>query len=260
MEWNGIQPKMAKRKAQGPSGLFVFAMVCKEWRQAQLKVGGRLRTRVDSDVALPGRVALAKWALAEGCPRERADGTTAAMVAAEHGHLELVQWLIQEQGFAMDEKVMQCAALGGNLALVKWLRGEGCGLSTMICMGAAQGGHLQVVKWLQAHGCQWHPHACFLAAKHGRLEVLRWALANGFDLGGGACAFHAAMGGHLETLQWLRATGCPWNADTCLWAALHGHLETLRWAREHGCPWNAAGRELAATELGYTDDLGNLVG
>ena len=34
----------------------------------QPKVGGPLRSRVKSDVLLPGRVELAKWALAEGCP------------------------------------------------------------------------------------------------------------------------------------------------------------------------------------------------
>ena len=32
----------------------------------------------------------------------------------------------------------------------------------------------------------------------------------------------------------------------------------LRWARENGCPWIAETRAQAA-ELGYTDDLGNLV-
>ena len=63
-----IQEEMAERKHDG-NCLFVFARVCKEWRKAQLKVGGPLRTRVESDVLLPGRAELAKWALAEGCPR-----------------------------------------------------------------------------------------------------------------------------------------------------------------------------------------------
>ena len=39
----------------------------------------------------------------------------------------------------------------------------------------------------------------------------------------------------------------------------NGHLETLRWARENGCPWDAETQDRAAAELGYTDDLGNLV-
>ena len=38
-----IQEVMAKRKRDG-NCLFVFAMVCKPWRKAQLKVGGPLRT------------------------------------------------------------------------------------------------------------------------------------------------------------------------------------------------------------------------
>ena len=126
-----IQNMMAYRKRNG-NCLFVFARVCKPWRKAQLKVGGRLRSRVQSDVAMPGRVALAKWALAEGCPRENGYRYI-AHAAAEHGHLELVRWLIQEQGFAMDRIVMEKAAWSGNLELVQWLRGKGCNWDWVTC-------------------------------------------------------------------------------------------------------------------------------
>ena len=91
--------------------------------------------------------------------------------------MELVQWLIQEQGFPMDVKVMAMAVGGGNLELVRWLRGE----------------------------------------------------------------------------------GCPWDKWTCYCAVNQGHVEVLRWIRENGCPWGAETRDLAAAQLGYTDDLGNLV-
>ena len=121
-----IQQRMAWRKRDG-NCLFVFARVCKLWRKAQLEVGGPLRTRVDSDVILPGSVALAKWALAEGCPREDdRNGFTMAHTAALHGHMVLVRWLIQEQGFAMDRILMAAAAGSGNLELVQWLQGEDC--------------------------------------------------------------------------------------------------------------------------------------
>ena len=92
-----IQEEIAWRK-HFSNCLFVFARVCKHWRKAQLKVGGPLRTRVKSDVILPGSVALAKWALAEGCPRTRGDGfgDTMAHVAARHGHWELLRWLCGE--------------------------------------------------------------------------------------------------------------------------------------------------------------------
>ena len=48
-----IQEKLAKRKLEG-NCLFVFALVCKGWREAQLEVGGRLRTRALSDVGGAG--------------------------------------------------------------------------------------------------------------------------------------------------------------------------------------------------------------
>ena len=69
----------------------------------------------------------------------------------------------------------------------------------------------------------------------------------------------AAQRGQLEVLQWLRAEGCPWDFNTCYLAVYGRHLETLRWARENGCQWRATDRDEAAAELGYTDDLGNLV-
>ena len=37
-------------------------------------------------------------------------------------------------------------------------------------------------------------------------------------------------------------------------------MEVLRWARANGCLWKARTRDRAAAKLGYTDDLGNLVG
>ena len=153
-EWNKI---MDWRKREGPS-LFVFAMVCKGWRKAQLKVGAPLRTRVASDVILPGGLALVKWALAEGCPREGYVGIrqdNMATAAAQYGHMELVRWLIQEQGFAMTEVVMGMAARSGNLELVRWLRGEGCDWSAWTCMFAAESEWLGVLQWLRANGCWW---------------------------------------------------------------------------------------------------------
>ena len=246
-----IQREMAKRERDSPSrGLFVFAMVCKPWRKAQLRVGGKLRTRVPSDVMGPGRVALAKWALAGRCPRHNGneeDLTTMADVAARYGHLELVQWLCGERsrlnylkratgGFDMNWNVMANAAMSGNLELVEWLRGKGCEWDSMACESAALGGHLGVLQWLRANGCDWDAGTGNKAAYGGHLATLRWARENGCGWSALTCAF-AAFGGQLEVLQWLRANGCPWTAQTCDDAARGGHLETLRWARENGCGW-----------------------
>ena len=149
-----IQWYMEKRKREG-NCLFVFARVCKGWRKAQLKVGGPLRTRVGSDVILPGSVALVKWVLAEGCPREGNGVTMAQCAAAQYGHTELVKWLCGEGGFAMDEKVMRVAASSGNLELVRWLRGEGCEWDIYTCHYAVDYGHVEVLRWVRENGCEW---------------------------------------------------------------------------------------------------------
>ena len=150
-----IQEEMAKRK-RGGNCLLVFARVCKGWRKAQLKVGAPLRTRVGSDVILPGSAALAKWALGEGCPRqgEYWDGTMAHH-AALYGNLELVKWLCGEGGFSMDLVMMKQAARGDNLELVQWLRGEGCPWNYWTCYQAVDKGHVEVLRWACENGCQW---------------------------------------------------------------------------------------------------------
>ena len=165
-----LQKHMAWRKRVGNCPLFVFAMVCKPWRKAQLKVWGPLRTRVKSDVLLPGRVALVKWALADPwCPRddweEEGHGHTMAMVAASYGHLELVRWLCGEGGFAMDVEVMNSAARSGNLELVQWLWGEGCPWDWRTCNWAVIKGHEEVLRWVRENGCPWEDWIRNMAAR-----------------------------------------------------------------------------------------------
>ena len=261
-----IQEIMAKRKRAGRSrGLFVFAMVCKGWRKFQLKVKGRMPTRVKSDVILPGRAELAKWALAEGCPRESEDGeVTLASAAAIQGHLELVQWLCGEGGFAMDEQVMKSAAASGNLEVVQWLRGEGCEWGEGTCASAAGSGQLKVLKWLRGEGCPWDWRTANGAVRYGSVdeslavEVLQWLHANGCPWNSDA-VFYAVERGLLEVLKFLRANNCPWHWRAMGEAVRKGHVEMLHWGRANGAPWTAAIREVAAEKLGYTDDLGNLL-
>ena len=159
-----IQQRMEKRKRDG-NCLFVFARVCREWRKVQLKVGGPLRTRAHSDVIMPGSVALAKWALAEGCPRQGSGYHNMAHCAAECGHLELMKWLCGEGGLAMDDWVMKLAASSGNLELVQWLRGEGCPWDSSTCWYAADKGHVEVLRWARENGCPWHATTRDLAAE-----------------------------------------------------------------------------------------------
>lgn len=61
--------------------------------------------------------------------QNRASGTSYAATAAEHGHLQLLQWM-QQQG---------------------WLAGD----TSKVLIAAAKGGHTQVLAWLRDQGCAW---------------------------------------------------------------------------------------------------------
>ena len=82
-----------------------------------------------------------------------------------------------------------------------------------------------------------------LTAKYGCLEsvkILR-ARSRPCPWDKDTCMY-AAKGGHLDVLQWLRSRDppCPWGEDTCCVAALGGHLDVLQWARSQDppCPWD----------------------
>jgi hypothetical protein len=59
------------------------------------------------------------------------------------------------------------------------------------------------------------------------------------------CAY-AARGGHLEVLKRVREHDCPWDRWTCTDAAQSGQLEVLKWAREHHCQWDEGTCRLTA--------------
>ena len=113
----------------------------------------------------------------------------------------------------------------------------------------------------------WTPDMTKMMASSGSLACLQWARrpANEWDdcdrhfifvyLGAvrsdpcpwdeETCSF-AARGGHLDVLQWARANECPWDEDTCSSAARGGHLKVLQWARAKGCLWDKATCHYAA--------------
>ena len=77
-----------------------------------------------------------------------------AYEAAWHGHKELVVWLCGEGGFATNAYVMEAAAGGGNLELVRWLWAKGCPWDYFTCQHAVNG-NVEVLRWARENGCPW---------------------------------------------------------------------------------------------------------
>ena len=123
-------------------------------------------------------------------------------------------------------------------------------------------GRPELVAWALKNGApEEHPNGrlllCDVAVQQGRLELVKWLWKEGFSMMDPQLMGHAALSGNLSLVQWLKRKGCKWDSRTCADAVQYGHVHVLRWVRENGCPWDAETRDVAAKELGYTDELGN---
>ena len=82
------------------------------------------------------------------------------------------------------------------------------------------------------------------------ISTLKWAWKKGFPFD--ECEWPSrrkedfinfislvALGGNVDLLRWLREKkNCPWDEDTCSFAAEKGNFECLKYAHENGCPWD----------------------
>lgn len=64
----------------------------------------------------------------------------------------------------------------------------------------------------------------------------------------------AIENGNFDCVQWLDENDCPWNKDSCDFAAAAagGHIEILEWLHENECPWDEYACD-AAEENGHSD-------
>lgn len=144
--YNGevVKNHLKYRSREGPS-LFQFAMVCKDWRAAQLLLvgpsGGKLCSRFGSDLLMSGSPSLMQWALDEGCP---------------------AKWIPQ------DERLMTWAIFSRNLPMAKWLRSKGSNMFPLtVCKAINHFEDLEMARWARANGCVWDPTTKANAAKLG---------------------------------------------------------------------------------------------
>jgi len=105
-------------------------------------------------------------------------------LAAKGGHLDVVQWLYAQKRFpSSDCAVMFNAATSGSLPLVQWLH------SVMrdpwnkrICGVLALDNNLALLQWVRANGCPWWPQQQPQQQQQQTLgdnEAFWWAYANG---------------------------------------------------------------------------------
>ena len=160
------------------------------------------------------------------------DPSRAMDCAAMIGDIDLVKWTHKNIYDCWTHDSMNYAALCGHLDVIKWIhvnQPEACKTNAMDF--AAWNGHLPVVQWLHSNrteGCS--TKAMDYAAENGHLHVVKWlhehrnegCTQDAMDL--------AAKNGHLDVVKWLhenRQEGC--STDAMNWATRRGHFEVVRW-------------------------------
>jgi hypothetical protein len=139
----------------------------------------------------------------------------------------LCQWA-REQGCPWDETLCAAAAAGGNLATLKWARGDvaagaaaasvaqGLNQDPSIHLGGGEdstgGASADISTPLTVRVCAWDARTAAAAAGGGHLEVLQWACNSGCPVDNTAC-WAAALGGHLPVMRWLhqQTPRCEWQ-------------------------------------------------
>ncbi|KAF0698107.1 Aste57867_11258 [Aphanomyces stellatus] len=187
-------------------------------------------------------------------------GTTLAMdLAAQNGHLEMVQLLHRQPGAACSTEAMTGAIANGHMEVVAWLathRTEGyCATDALDQMGQRE--CYDGLAWLLEHddkiqASTWVAHE---VARLGRLDLLQLIHAKQGFYYWDRVLRYAARNGHWQMVQWiattvvtdqdLQSTHRKWRLNPALaleGAAKYGHLKMVQWVLQR---WPGACLECA---------------
>jgi hypothetical protein len=110
--------------------------------------------------------------------------------AAENGHLDIVQWALNQEYVMENAHLAAYAATGGHLHIMQfakgragaaagWLEVPGAspGIMERACADVAINGHLECLQFLRENNCPWEATECFLNAINSRhVAVVEWIL------------------------------------------------------------------------------------
>jgi proteasome lid subunit RPN8/RPN11 len=188
-----------------------------------------------------GDLAVLQWLVDVYLPTGRLRGVDE--VAARHGHLHILRWLLRHRGERVvrsgtPTQLLRRAAKGNHLETCQWLHDHDSKSSLInnstkkYLLGCAmRHGNVEMAAWLSPL----EPAAVKMllprAIKSGSLRMIQWAISH---VEGEGCTESsmtlAVAGGHLQLAQWLQPTYPHVSARSLLKAAAHGHFNMITWA------------------------------
>ena len=139
--------------------------------------GVRWDTSVMEELAARGDIETMAWAIQEGAPLD----WRVCAEAAKNGHLKALQWLRNVARCPWSRETATVAAEQGHLEIVQYCRREGCPVGRETCRVAARAGNLEILKYLVDTGAVWSRRDCFHDSRYDHHHVCEWVLQQGED-------------------------------------------------------------------------------
>lgn len=124
-------------------------------------------------------------------------------IAAEEGHLDLLKWLIDIEGYKSNKDLCSRASKGGHLHIIQWALLNKFELTISCYIRAMIGCHIHILDWLKENNCpSGNTKLADCAACTGNFSILKWAIDSGFELTENA-VMNASKFGHVNILEYL---------------------------------------------------------
>ncbi|OWZ21361.1 hypothetical protein PHMEG_0004100 [Phytophthora megakarya] len=180
-------------------------------------------------------------------------------VAVAAGHVEIAQWLLENDNEEWSVTSVADAAANADLRIIQWLHEHFHDLFDCKVMDeAAGGGHLDVVRWLhqnRSEGCSCG--AMDLAAKNGHLDVVQWLHDNRKEGCTAMALLDAAANGHLDVVKFLvvNERETTWTLNAFEEAVLRGQLHVVKWLHDYCKARCSTDTITVSAWMGYLDTV-----
>ena len=172
---------------------------------------------------------------------------------ARTNKLELLKWAREEKKCEWDKITINCAALKGNLEMVKYCVVNQCPVDVYTCALAAESGSLECLKYSREEAqAPWDWMTAKYAAVNGHLHILEYLVEREYKHYEEDACKYAAQNGHLDCLKFLHETAkAPWDDTAVLYAHRNNQSECLQYLLDNDCPLPSGWRYQDGTL--YTD-------
>jgi hypothetical protein len=175
--------------------------------------------------------------------------------AAGTGAIAVLKWL-KQQGCAFDINTMNAAVKGQHISALQFLLEEGCCIGNdKTCAVAAGTGTVAVLQWLREHGCSWDVCSISAHAVSSRsIDMMIWVRLQGIQLRIRLMQI-AASAGDTAMIEYLISEGCPLQHATNVAAAAGNYVDSLIWLKQHSPLWDWPYVCIRTAQSGATESI-----